>query len=48
MRMADTDHVINMCKKSAEECDRHDMAREAELFRGVADDLDGLRPLLDG
>ena len=46
--MVDTDHVIRMCERSADECDRHGMAREAELFRGIADDLDGLRPLLDG
>lgn len=46
--MPDTKHVISMCKKSADECDRHGMTSEAELFRGIADDLDHLRPLIDG
>ncbi len=46
--MADTEHVINMCEKSADECDRHGMTDEARLFRGIADDLDNLRPLIDG
>ena len=46
--MEDTNHVINMCEKSADECDRHGMAHEARLFRGIASDLDNLRPLLDG
>ena len=46
--MEDTDYVIRMCEKSAVECDRHGMEREASLFRGIADDLDNLRPLLDG
>lgn len=44
--MATTDEVIAKCKHLAELCDRRGDKESAAEWRGAAEDLDHLRPLL--